>query len=187
MEFLTSDSIWIYVLIFVGRIVQMLISIIWIILVSRGEKLASTLVQGMGSILFILITGTVLVGFQEDIFKSFTFIIATGLGTYIGSVIEERIALGLSSVQVIVPQDNMTGDKSSEKLAKVLRSHDFAVTVMHGKGKLGMRDILTLHIKRKRMNEAVKIIKQNEDNAVIIVNDIRSMSGGYLTTAGKLA
>lgn len=186
MDFLISQSIWIYVLIFVGRILQMLISIIWIILVSRGERLASTLVQGMGSVLFILITGTVLVGFQEDIFKSIAFILATGIGTYIGSVIEERIALGLSSVQVIVPQDNMAGEKDSAKLAKVLRSEDFAVTVMHGKGKLSMRDILTLHIKRRRINEAVKIIKENEDNAVIIVNDIRSMSGGYLT-AGKLA
>ena len=185
MDFLTSQGIWIYLFIFVGRIVHMLVSSIWIILVSRGERLASTLVQGMGSVLFILITGSVLVGFKEDIFKSVIYILATGIGTYIGSVIEERLALGLSSLQIIVPKDNVTGEASSVSLAKLLRNKGFAVTVMHGKGKLGMRDILTLHVKRKRMKEAVKIAKDHEERAVIIVNDIRSMNGGYLR--GRLA
>lgn len=185
MEFLTSDSIWIYVLIFVGRIVQTFMGILWLILVNRGERLASTLVMGVSTGMFIIITGTVLVGFQDDMLKSVIYVLATALGTYIGSTIEEKLALGLSSMQVIVPQDNMAGEKSSVCLAKVLRRKDFAVTVMHGKGKLGMRDILTLHIKRKRINEAIKLIKKEEENAVIIVNDIRSMSGRYLQ--GRLA
>lgn len=180
MEFLTSNSIWVYVLIFVGKILETFVSILWIILVSRGERFASTLVLGFATMLWITVTGTVLVGFQENILKSVIYVLATALGTYIGSIIEERLALGLSSLQVIVPQDNMNGEKSSLSLEKVLRQNDFAVTVMHGKGKLGMRDILTLHLKRKRMKKAINIIKKYEKNAVIIVNDIRSMSGGYL-------
>lgn len=185
MEFLTTQSVWIYVLIFVGKILETLLGIIWIILVSRGERLASTLVLGVATTLWITVTGTVLVGFQEDIWKCVVYVLATAFGTYIGSTIEEKLALGLSSMQVIVPLDNITGEKSSLSLARLLREQGFAVTVMHGKGKLGMRDILTLHVKRKRMKEAIKITKQHEDRAVIIVNDIRSMNGGYLR--GRLA
>jgi uncharacterized protein YebE (UPF0316 family) len=75
----------------------------------------------------------------------------------------------------------MVGDVESLSLAKTLRNKGFAVTVMHGKGKLGLRDILMLHLKRRRINEAVKTIKKQMPNAVIIINDIRSMTGGYLT------
>jgi len=181
MEFFRSDSVWVFVLIFTGKILETFVSILWLILVSRGERLASTLVLGISTLLWITVTGTVLVGFEDNIWKSIVYVIATALGTYFGAVMEERMALGLSSMQVIVPQDNMNGEKSSVNLANVLRQHDFAVTVMHGKGKLGMRDILTLHLKRKRMKQAINLIKKNEKNAVIIVNDIRSMSGGYLT------
>ena len=67
-------------------------------------------------------------------------------------------------------------------MQKTLRHKGFAVTVMHGKGKLGLRDILMLHLKRRRISEAVKTIKKQMPDAVIIVNDIRSMTGGYLTS-----
>ena len=181
-DFIMSHSVWLYLLIFFGRLLETFVSILWVILVSRGERIASTLVLGIATTLWITVTGSVLVGFQEDIIKSIVYIMATSIGTYVGSMIEERLALGLSSLQVIVPQDNMIGEKSSVNLANILREHNYAVTVMHGMGKLGMRDILTLHLKRKRIREAVKIIKRNEQNAVIIVNDIRSMTGGYLTS-----
>ncbi len=182
MDFLDSLGGWIYLIIFSGRMLETFVGILWIILVSRGERLASTLVMGIATTLWITVTGTVIVGFREDIFKSIIYVFSTALGTYIGTIIEEKLALGLSSLQVIIPQDNMIGDKTSLNLAKTLRKKGFAVTVMHGKGKLGLRDILTLHLKRRRMPEAVKIIKKQEEDAVIIVNDIRSMTGGYLTS-----
>ena len=182
MEFLDSIGGWIYLVIFGGRMLETFVGIIWIILVSRGERLASTLVMGIATTLWITVTGTVIVGFQDDILKSVIYILSTAIGTYVGTIIEEKLALGLSSLQVIIPQDNMVGDNSSLSLAKILRKKGFAVTVMHGKGKLGLRDILMLHLKRRRISEAVKIIRKQEEDAVIIVNDIRSMTGGYLTS-----
>lgn len=182
MEFLDSIGAWIYLVIFGGRMLETFVGILWIILVSRGERLASTLVMGIATTLWITVTGTVIVGFQDDILKSVIYILSTAIGTYVGTIIEEKLALGLSSLQVIIPQDNMVGDNSSLSLAKLLRKKGFAVTVMHGKGKLGLRDILMLHLKRRRISEAVKIIRKQEEDAVIIVNDIRSMTGGYLTS-----
>ena len=182
MDFLDSIGAWIYLVIFGGRMLETFVSILWVILVSRGERFASTLVMGIATTLWITVTGTVIVGFQDDIWKSIIYVLSTAIGTYIGTIIEEKLALGLSSLQVIIPQDNMVGDNSSLSLAKILRKKGFAVTVMHGKGKLGLRDILMLHLKRRRISEAVKIIRKQEEDAVIIVNDIRSMTGGYLTS-----
>ena len=62
----------------------------------------------------------------------------------------------------------------------MLRNADFAVTILQGKGRLGKRDILTLHLKRKRIKAAIKIVKSQISNAVIVVNDVKSISGGYI-------
>ena len=53
MEFLDSIGGWIYLVIFGGRILETFLGILWIILVSRGERLASTLVMGLATTLWI--------------------------------------------------------------------------------------------------------------------------------------
>jgi uncharacterized protein YebE (UPF0316 family) len=180
MDFLSEQSVWLYILIFFGRIMETLLGIIWLILISRGERLASSVIMLMATGLWILVAGTVLVGFQTDILKSIIYVLASAVGVYVGASIEEKLALGLSSLQVIVPQDNVAHENQAFELAKLLRSKDFAVTVLQGKGRLGKRDILTLHLKRKRIKTAIKIVKSQISNAVIVVNDVKSISGGYL-------
>lgn len=180
MDFLPDQGVWLYILIFFGRIMETLLGIIWLVLVSRGERLASSVTMLLATGLWILVAGTVLVGFQSDIIKSVVYVFASAVGVYVGSFIEEKLALGLSSVQVIVPQDNLAHEGASAELAEHLRSEKFAVTVLRGKGRQGHRDILTLHLKRKRIKSAIKIVKQHIENAVIVVNDVKSISGGIL-------
>jgi len=180
MDFLSEQSVWLYILIFFGRIMETLLGIIWLILISRGEKLASSIIILLATGLWILVAGTVLIGFQDDIIKSVIYVFASAVGVYFGSVIEDKLALGLSSMQVIVPQDNLAHDKTADDLAVKLRSQNFAVTMMHGKGRLGTRDVLILHLKRKRIKSAVRIIKATIKNAVIVVSDVKSITGGFL-------
>ncbi len=37
-----------------------------------------------------------------------------------------------------------------------------------------------LHLKRKRISEAVKLVNDNFKNAVIVVSDSKVVSGGYI-------
>ena len=130
--------------------------------------------------LWLLITGTVLVGFQEDIWRSVVFVVACAIGSYVGSLMEGKLAFGLCSIQVIVAQDNMAHENAAMNLAENLRDHNYAVTVMEGHGKKGKRDILVLHLKRKRIHKAISIIKSKLTDAVITVNDVKLIDGGYI-------
>ena len=87
----------------------------------------------------------------------------------------DKLAFGLSSIQAIVATS-----EESKKLAALLRDEDFAVTVTKGEGRNGMRDILLLHMKRKRIKEAIALIEDNSPGAVIVVNDSKVISGGYI-------
>ena len=121
------------------------------------------------------VTGTVLVGFQEDLLRCLIFAVAFAMGNYVGSWIEAKLAFGLCSIQVIVNKDEETDEMVNE-----LRDRGFAVTLMEGEGKAGQREILLLHLKRKSIPAAMAMIKGRLDNAVITVNDIRTINGGFI-------
>lgn len=175
MDFMQQSSIWIYLLIFFGKIFEVAVSTIRVVLITRGERVKGSIIAIFEMLIWLFITGTVLSGFQTDTIRIFIFAIAFAVGNYVGSWMEDRLAFGLCSVQVIVPEC-----KISQDLADKLREHSFAVTIIKGKGKDGDREIMFLHIRRKRISQAVEIIKANLKNAVIIVNDSKVLYGGFI-------
>jgi uncharacterized protein YebE (UPF0316 family) len=181
MDFFSQQSVWIYLMILVGKIIEVSIATVRIMLISRGEKTKGSILMLAEVSLWLIITGTVLVGFQEDIWRSAVFVLACAIGSYIGSLIEGKLAFGLCSIQVIVAQDNMAHENAAMNLAESLRANNYAVTVMEGRGKKGKRDILVLHLKRKRIHAAILIIKSMIKDAVITVNDVKLIDGGYIT------
>ena len=181
MDFFSAQSVWIYVMILIGKVIEVSIGTVRLMLISRGEKTKGSIIMLVEVSLWLIITGTVLVGFQEDIWRSAVFVLACAIGSYVGSLIEGKLAFGLCSIQVIVAQDNMAHENAAMNLAESLRADNFAVTVMEGRGKKGKRDILVLHLKRKRIPSAISIIKKNLVDAVITVNDVKLIDGGYIT------
>jgi uncharacterized protein YebE (UPF0316 family) len=125
--------------------------------------------------LWIVVTGTVLVGFQVDLIRCVIFAFAFALGNYVGSWLEGKLAFGLCSIQVIVNKD-----ECAECVVQELRNNGFGVTMMEGEGKAGKREILLLHLKRKRIPAAISLIKSRLENAVITVNDVRVINGGFI-------
>ena len=73
-------------------------------------------------------------------------------GNYIGCILEEKLALGLITINAIV------SEKDGPPLAKILRSENIGVTIMDAEGLKEAKKILILHVKRKRKSKVVKLI-----------------------------
>jgi uncharacterized protein YebE (UPF0316 family) len=174
-DFLTKPSVWLYLFVFIGKILEVAVSTVRIVLINRGERVKGSITGFFEVSLWLIVTGTVLVGFQEDLLRCLIFAIAFALGNYVGSWIEAKLAFGLCSIQVIVNKD-----EESEALVQMLRDKGFAVTLLEGEGKAGKREILLLHLKRKSIPAAMAMIKGRLSNAVITVNDIRAINGGFI-------
>lgn len=174
MDFITGSSVWVYLFIFFGKIIEVTIATVRMVLINRGEKLLGSFIAFFEILLWIFITGTVLIGFTEDFVKIVVFALAFAVGNYLGSWLESKVAVGLSSIQVIVP------DKCLDKLLSILRENNFGVTVLNGEGKDGKRNILFIHLKRKRINSCIRLIQENIDKCVITVNDVKSIYGGFI-------
>lgn len=174
MGFLQNMGIGIYFVIFFGKILEVTVSTVRMVLINRGERIKGTILAFFDILLWLVITGTVLQGFQDDPMRMLVFAVAFAVGNYMGSWVEDKLAFGLSSIQVVVPES-----EESKKLASVLRDEGFGVTVIKGSGRSGERDLLLLFLKRKQIAQAKTIIDDNYSEAVIVVNDSRVIRGGY--------
>ena len=105
--------------------------------------------------------------------KVAVFVLAFALGNYLGSWLENKIALGLSTIEIITTDD--TGN-----LVEVLRANNLGVTVTIGEGKEGKRHILKIHLKRNRIASTIRLINKNLPNCVITVTDVKVLKGGYI-------
>jgi len=175
MGFLHNTGIWIYFIIFFGKILEVTVATVRVVLINRGEKKIGSFIAFFEILIWLFVTGTVLEGFQEDILRVVVFAVAFAIGNYLGSWMENKLAFGLSSIQVIVPNN-----EQSHKLLDDLRQSEFAVTIIKGQGKDGERDLMVLHLLRKRIPEALEIIHSHLENAVIIINDVKTLKGGYI-------
>jgi len=79
----------------------------------------------------------------------------------------------------------MAEESLSQALTEKLRDNGFAVTIMDGQGETGRRDLLLLHLKRKRMPKAKAIISDFLSSAVIVEHDVKLMDGGYVEKKKK--
>jgi uncharacterized protein YebE (UPF0316 family) len=175
MDFLHELGIGIYFVIFFGKILEVSVATLRMVLINRGERIKGACIAFFDILLWLIITGTVLEGFKEDPLRMVVFALAFAVGNYLGSWLENKLAFGLSSIQIIVPES-----PKSVQLAETLRDHHFAVTVIKGTGRNGNRELLILHLRRKRIGEAVRLINSTFPGAVIAVNDSAKLRGGYI-------
>ena len=168
-----------YLVIFFGKIVEVSLGTLRIVLINRGERLIGSLIALIEISLWLIIAGNVLSDYQSDPFKMLAYALAYALGNYVGSWLEERLAFGLCSMQTVV-MDRETSDAISE----ALRQNGFGVTELAAQGRDDeTRFMLISTLRRKLADEAIALVQGIAPNAVITVSDVKSQRSGYLRNA----
>ncbi len=176
MSFLDNVGIWIYFIIFFGKILEVTVSTLRMVLINRGERLKGSIFAFFDVLLWLIITGSVLTGYQEDPIRIIVFAVAFAVGNYLGSYFDEKLAFGLSSIEVIIEEP-----AKGRQLATLLRDEDFAVRVLRGSGRDGEREVLLMHVKRKNIKKVYSIIKKIDPKACVVVRDAKAVTGGYFS------
>ncbi|MDD2495119.1 MAG: DUF5698 domain-containing protein [Tissierellia bacterium] len=164
-----------YAVIFCAKIVEVSISTIRLVYINKGEKVIGAILGFIEILIWLIVVSSVLTNISDDPIKILMYAGGFALGNYIGVTIENKIAVGMSSIQVVV------NENEGESLADILRDQGFGVTIIEGKGKNdSKKNLLFVQLKRKRISEAIKIVKNFSDTAFITVNDVKSSVGGFV-------
>lgn len=156
-------KIIIYLVIFTFKIIENTLSTLRIIVVSNGKKILGAILQGLISIIWIISTSLVVVNIKKDPIKIIAFTLGALIGSYIGSLIEEKIALGTNMLTVVIDKTKTT------KITHALKKQKHEVIILNGKRKDELKNVLLIMTKRKRKENIIKLIKNIDNNATIII------------------
>lgn len=142
------------------------------ILMVKGLKYFAAAISIVEVSIHIVALSLVLAHIKESFFYIIVYSGGYAIGVLIGSKIEELLALGYVTVQVII--QDMNSD-----LADRLRQAGYGVTSWLGSGMDGDRVVLHVLTKRKNMRALVGLINQIESKAFILSHEPLFFQGGF--------
>jgi len=158
-------NILIYAGIFIFKAIEEALRTLHIIVVSNGKKWLGAIVQFFVAIIWLVVTGTVIVDIKEDPLKIFFYALGSLFGSYLGSALEEKIALGYVVLMAEV------SDEVSKPLIARLKKAKFGIKSILG-SKDGMQ-LLMITAKRKKTDEVIEIIRAFDKDVEIMTESIK--------------
>ena len=158
-------NILIYFLIFSFKVIENTLSTLRIIVIANGKKIFGAILQGIVSIIWVISTSLVVINIQKDPFKIIAFTLGALIGSYVGSIIEEKLALGTNIITTIINKN------STEKITYALKKQKHEAIILDGKNTYEQKNILIIITKRKNNQNITKLIKNIDNNATIIIEN----------------
>lgn len=157
-----------YLAIFIFKIIEDALATLRLIVVSNGKKKLGAILQFVVTLIWIILTGTVLLGLQKDVFKAVAFSFGALFGSYFGSLLEEKIALGTNMFMV-----ELNVDKSNMLISALSYSgFNFSKIPSGNDGKI----FLMITGARRQTKKIISIVKKIDNKAIILSEKIKIFS-----------
>lgn len=162
-----------YLLIFFAKILEVTLATVITVLLMKGERFWASVIQLFQAVLWVILATTVLKDATGDPIKVACFTLGFAVGVYLGSILEEKIALGLVTMNII------TSLEDGDAIAELLRANQVGVTTIKAEGKEDAKKVLMILLKRRRKKDVVELLESSSYKCVISVSDTRTVYGGY--------
>lgn len=172
-EFLTGSSWFVYAFIFLGKLVEVALASLRSQLILKGQRLLGGVFAIFEYTFWLSITASALSGFQNDPMKIVLLILAFALGNVLGSIIEEKLALGYSTLTSFY-----TSREDVMLAADTLREMGYALTILPSEGISGdQRYTMITSVERKHTGDVEKALYQLNPNVVLMVAATQHIKG----------
>ncbi|MBC7325917.1 MAG: DUF2179 domain-containing protein [Moorella sp. (in: Bacteria)] len=160
-----------YFLVFLARVTDVSLATLRMLLLVRGKRFYAAAI-GLFEVTIYVVTLKYVVDRLGDPASLLFYALGFASGNIVGSLIEEKVALGQVTVQVITL-------KSPLELADTLRTAGFGVTITEGQGREGSHPILNLSFPRRQLAEMKQIVNQWDAGAFVVIQEVRTTYGGF--------
>lgn len=145
-----------YIIIFILKILENALGTLRLIIVSNGKKLEGAILNFLLAIVWVISTSMVVI--NNDILKILVFALGSLIGSYIGSLIEEKIALGNNMLLVV--------SKKFEQIKNNIVDYDSYVI---------NKNILIIMVSRKKRKSVIDMVLKIDNNAKIFSESIKQL------------
>lgn len=157
-----------------AKITEISIQSIKTVMMVKGERLKATLLAFVECMIWGLVVSAIISTLGDNFFLLLFYCVGYALGLYLGSVIENKIALGTSNIQLIA------SDENTKKITEYLKEQNKGYTTFEGHGSKGKMNMIFIVMPRKEMkNELEKIRSICENKVFVVASDVSKYVGGY--------
>ena len=161
-------NIILYFIIFISKTIELALGTLRIIAIANGRKIFGAILQGVIAIVWMCITGVVIVNITKDPFKIVAFALGSAFGSYVGSMIEEKMAIGSNMLIIVIKKE------LEEKIISIIKNNGYKVTNVEGCDK--EKSILVVVLTRKDRKRIVNLIRNEDKDVTIIANNASKLN-----------
>ena len=164
--------------IYLARMTDVSIGTVRIILISRERKILAAML-GFVEVLLWLIVITQIMRNLSNVFCYIAYAGGFATGTFLGMVVEEKLALGHSLIRIIVPE-------KGEEIVQNLTQAGYRTTTLEAQGARGPVKVILSLLRRKDIPIVLGILKNTAPGAFYTIENARKTSDPELwKTSGQ--
>lgn len=154
------------------RIVDVSLATIRTLLAMRNARMAVPILGFFESLIWVLAVGTAIQHLDSPL-HLLGYAGGFASGTVVGLWIEDKLALGLATIQVISRDGGV-------EVAEALREMGFGVTEFAGQGREGRVEVVQTVIRRRQIRDALAVVDAWDPDAFVSVEEPRTIRRGWM-------
>ena len=174
-EFLASiHPVAVCFIVCAAKIIEITIQSLKTCMMVKGQRLKAA---GLGFIectIWGLVISTIIGTLGDNLFLLAFYCVGYATGLFLGSTLENKIALGTSSLQLIA------NDEYTAKIIDYLQKNLRGYTVFEGYGSTDKMNMIMIVLPRRDATPMLKQIRKIcQNNVFVVVDDVNKYAGGY--------
>lgn len=159
--------------IFLAKIIEISLQSVKLIFLVRGKKTLATTMAFLEVLIWSFVISGIIASLNSNFIWLIMYCLGYALGFYVGSLITDKLALGLVNIQII------TEEKNAEKIIKYLEENNHGFTKLIGEGSQSISIIINIIVPKKLSSEILSNIKLICSNHLFTtIYDVNKTIGG---------
>ena len=157
-----------------AKIVEISIQSLKTCMMVKGQRLKAAGLGFIECMIWGLVISTIISTLGDNFTLLFFYCTGYAVGLFLGSTIENKIAIGTSNLELIA------NDESTELITAYLKERNLGYTVLEGRGSKDKMNMIFIVLARKETPRVLREIRKVCDNRVFVsVSEVSKYAGGY--------
>jgi uncharacterized protein YebE (UPF0316 family) len=160
---------WVFfpLLIFFARVCDVSLGTLRSVLAAKGYKTIVPFIGFFEVLIWLAAIGQIFQNLNNNLLFYFAWASGYATGSYVGLLLEEKLALGIQVVRIITNQ-------SCEHLMAALNQGGYGLTVVDAQGARGPVKILFTTVRRKNVKKVIELINKYNPNSFYSIEDVKA-------------
>ena len=157
-----------------AKILEITIQSLKTCMMVKGQRLKAAGLGFVECTIWGLVISTIISTLGDNLLLLLFYCVGYATGLFLGSTIENKIALGTSNLELIA------SDESTKKITAYLKENNRGYTVFEGHGSKDKMNMIFIVLPRRETPRVLRDIRKCCDNKVFVVaSEVSKYAGGY--------